>query len=253
MFSDFSTLAVLLFFMIATCLSLPSVMSSNTIKFSQIAFAFEDASNPESVPTKPVENIQEETELNSEPAEEQPVNVCVRLKALKEALPKNKVETAKPAKQPESKKLTEVAPIVTEVPVQIEKVKSNRGRKSLKTMDADTEDVNVPEDEILFQKQYYSIGDVAEMFKVNTSLIRFWANEFEMVQPRKNRKGDRHFRPIDIKHLQLIHDLLRRRKLTIEGAKDFLKKNKKAQERFEMIESLRKIRFFLQEVKSSLS
>jgi DNA-binding transcriptional MerR regulator len=120
-------------------------------------------------------------------------------------------------------------------------------------MDADTEMVNVPADEVLFQKQYYSIGEVAEMFRVNTSLIRFWANEFEMVQPRKNRKGDRHFRPIDIKHLQLIHDLLRRRKLTIEGAKDFLKKNKKAQERFEMIEGLRKLRYFLQEMKASLS
>ena len=72
------------------------------------------------------------------------------------------------------------------------------------------------------------------------------------MQPRKNRKGDRHFRPIDIKNLLLIHDLLRRRKLTIEGARDFLKKNNKAQERFEMIESMRKIKNFFLEIKATL-
>lgn len=132
------------------------------------------------------------------------------------------------------------------------RTKSTRGRKPLKSIETEAALVKVPEDEILFQKQYYSIGEVAEMFNVNTSLIRFWENEFDILQPRKNRKGDRHFRPVDIKNLLLIHDLLRRRKLTIEGAKDFLKKNKKAQERFEMIDSLRKIRNFFLEVKASL-
>ena len=90
------------------------------------------------------------------------------------------------------------------------------------------------------------------MFKVNASLLRFWESEFDIIKPRKNRKGDRHFRPVDIKNLQLIYDLLRRRKLTIEGAKDFLKNNKKSQERFAMIQSLQKIRSFLLEVKASL-
>ena len=54
------------------------------------------------------------------------------------------------------------------------------------------------------QKMYYSIGKVAEMFKVNQSLIRLWENEFDILQPRKTRKGDRLFRVEDIKNLQLI-------------------------------------------------
>ena len=130
--------------------------------------------------------------------------------------------------------------------------KSTRGRKSLKTLSGEVDRINVPEDEVLFQRQYYAIGEVAEMFHVNASLLRYWETEFDILQPRKNRKGDRHFRPVDIKNLQLIHDLLRRRKLTIEGAKDFLKRNKKSQERFELIQSLQKIRSFLLEIKASL-
>lgn len=130
--------------------------------------------------------------------------------------------------------------------------KSTRGRKSLKTLSGEIDLINIPEDEVLFQRQYYAIGEVAEMFHVNASLLRYWETEFDILQPRKNRKGDRHFRPVDIKNLQLIHDLLRRRKLTIEGAKDFLKRNKKSQERFELIQSLQKIRSFLLEIKASL-
>ena len=90
------------------------------------------------------------------------------------------------------------------------------------------------------------------MFKVNASLLRFWESEFDIIKPRKNRKGDRHFRPVDIKNLQLIYDLLRSRKLTIDGARDFIKNNKKSQERFAMIQSLQKIKGFLLEIKSSL-
>jgi len=130
--------------------------------------------------------------------------------------------------------------------------KSTRGRKSLKALDAEAGFINIPDDETLFQRQYYSIGEVAVMFRVNQSLLRFWENEFDIIQPRKNRKGDRHFRPVDIKNLELIYDLLRRRKLTIEGAREFLKKNKKASGRFDMIQSLQSIRGFLLEVKAAL-
>lgn len=125
-----------------------------------------------------------------------------------------------------------------------------RGRKSLKN---NTDPLpEIPPDEVLFQKQYYSMGEVASMFKVNQSLLRFWEAEFDIIQPRKNRKGDRHFRPLDIKNLQLIYDLLRRRKLTIEGARDFLKNNKNAKEQQEMIFSLQKIRAFILELKATL-
>ncbi len=133
-----------------------------------------------------------------------------------------------------------------------QKPKPVRGRKALKDFETDIEQVEVPEDEILFQKQYYSIGEVAGMFKVNTSLIRFWENEFDILEPRKNRKGDRFFKPSDVKNLQLIHDLLRRRKFTIEGAKDYLKKNKQGQEKYQMIQSMQKIRAFLLELKANL-
>jgi len=127
-----------------------------------------------------------------------------------------------------------------------------RGRRSLKEIGINADLINIPPDDILFQKQYYSIGEVAAMFRENQSLIRYWETEFDILQPRKNRKGDRFFRPIDIKNLVMIYDLLRRRKFTIEGAKDYLKKNKKADEKFAMIQSLEKIRGFLLELKANL-
>jgi DNA-binding transcriptional MerR regulator len=143
-----------------------------------------------------------------------------------------------------------------EIPVTINGTK--RGRRSLKDIAATVDLVQVPDDEILFRKQYYSIGEVAKMFRENQSLIRFWETEFDILQPRKNRKGDRFFRPVDIKNLVLIHDLLRRRKFTIEGAREYLKKNNarslpgKAEEKFELIQSLKKIRGFLLELKAGL-
>ena len=130
--------------------------------------------------------------------------------------------------------------------------KASRGRMSLKEMESGADLIEVPADEELFQKSYYTIGTVAEMFKVNQSLLRFWENEFSILKPKKNGKGDRLFRPEDVKNLQLIYHLLRERKYTIEGAKDFLKNGKKAEEKFRMIESLKKMKGFLNELKASL-
>jgi DNA-binding transcriptional MerR regulator len=112
--------------------------------------------------------------------------------------------------------------------------------------------VDIPDDEELFKKAYYPIGEVARMFGENQSLIRFWESEFDILKPRKNKKGDRYFRPVDIKNLVLIHDLLRRRKFTIEGAKDYLRKNKRAEEKFALIQSLQKMKEFFLELKASL-
>lgn len=127
-----------------------------------------------------------------------------------------------------------------------------RGRRSLKEIAINADLVQVPDDEILFKKQYYSIGEVAGMFRENQSLIRYWETEFDILQPRKNRKGDRFFRPVDVKNLVLIYDLLRRRKFTIEGAKEYLKKDKRAEEKFAMIQSLEKIKAFFLELKASI-
>lgn len=130
--------------------------------------------------------------------------------------------------------------------------KSTRGRMKLADMDATVDMVEVPDDEVLFQKRYYGIGEVSEMFKVNVSLIRFWENEFDILKPKKNGKGDRLFRPEDVKSLQLIHHLLREKKYSIAGAKDFLKKNKQNEESFAMIETLKKTKAFLLELKTNL-
>ena len=129
---------------------------------------------------------------------------------------------------------------------------SKRGRPSLKEIEINADLIQVPPDEVLFQKQYYSIGEVSKWFRVNQSLIRYWETEFDILQPRKNRKGDRFFRPIDVKNLLLIHDLLRRRKFTLEGAKEYLKNSERAEEKFAMIQSLEKIKSFFLELKASL-
>ena len=132
------------------------------------------------------------------------------------------------------------------------KLKSGRGRKSIRQIAEEADLIQIPEDEILFLKQYYTMGEVAEMFRVNQSLLRFWEAEFSILQPKKNKKGDRYFRPVDIKNLHLIYHLLRQRKYTIEGAKDFLKKNSKAEEKFETIKKLEEVKRFLLELKASL-
>jgi DNA-binding transcriptional MerR regulator len=130
--------------------------------------------------------------------------------------------------------------------------KSTRGRIKLADMEAGLGLVEVPEDEVLFAKKYYSIGIVANMFKVNVSLIRFWEKEFDMLKPKLNGKGDRHFRPEDIKILKQIHHLLREKKYTIDGAREFLKKNKKSEESFVVVEEMEKLKTFLIDLKLSL-
>ena len=140
----------------------------------------------------------------------------------------------------------------TDIFQKLEPTKSTRGRKKLSEVSITADLIDIPEDDVLFQKKYYSIGIVAEMFKVNISHIRFWEKEFDILKPKLNGKGDRHFRPEDVKNLKLIHHLVKEKKYTIEGAKDFLKKNKKTDEVFEVIEGLKKAKLFLTDLKLSL-
>jgi DNA-binding transcriptional MerR regulator len=161
------------------------------------------------------------------------------------------INVAAPEAELEIVDLTEIPSVIVKAKKKHNR-KQTRGRMSLKDMDAGVDLIEVPEDAILFEKAYYAIGTVAEMFKVNQSLIRFWENEFDILKPKKNGKGDRLFRPEDVKNLKLIYSLLRERKYTIEGAKDFLKHNKKADEKFAMIESLKKLKGFLNELKANL-
>jgi len=102
-------------------------------------------------------------------------------------------------------------------------------------------------------KLYYSIGEVAGMFNVSTSLIRFWENEFDILKPKKNKKGNRLFTPTDLENLKIIYHLVKERGFTLEGAKKKLRENKQDTiNNVEVIESLQKIRSFLVDVKANL-
>jgi DNA-binding transcriptional MerR regulator len=76
-------------------------------------------------------------------------------------------------------------------------------------------------------KLFYSISEVAEMFNVNASLIRFWEKEFDIIKPKKNKKGNRLFTPEDIENLKVIYNLVKEQGLTLDGAKKYLKENRK--------------------------
>lgn len=102
-------------------------------------------------------------------------------------------------------------------------------------------------------KLYYSIGELARMFKVNASLIRFWEKEFDIIQPKKNKKGNRLFTNKDIENFRLIHHLVKERGYTLDGAKKKLRENKGGElDEMEMINSLKKIRIFLEDLKNNI-
>lgn len=103
------------------------------------------------------------------------------------------------------------------------------------------------------EKLYYSIGEVAEMFNVAPSLIRFWETEFDIIQPRKNRKGNRQFTKEDIANVRLIYHLVKEKGFTLQGAKEMIRQDAMAvRNKMEVIESLRAIRNFLTEVRDRL-
>jgi DNA-binding transcriptional MerR regulator len=102
-------------------------------------------------------------------------------------------------------------------------------------------------------KLYYAIGEVSKMLGVNASLIRFWEKEFEIIQPKKNKKGNRLFTQQDVDNLQLIYRLVKERGFTLQGAKDKLKQNKtETIDQHEMINSLEKVKAFLLQLKETL-
>ncbi len=112
--------------------------------------------------------------------------------------------------------------------------------------------LNIPPDEILFKRQYYSMGETAAMFDITHSMLRYWENEFDILQPRKNKKGDRYFRPADIKNLQIIYHLIKVRKFTLDGAREYLRNNNKAIDTFGLVQRLEKVQAFLNELKAHL-
>ena len=110
---------------------------------------------------------------------------------------------------------------------------------------------NMPYKEKAIEKKYYAIGEVADIFNVATSLIRFWESEFDIIKPKKNRKGNRQFTNHDIENVRLIYHLVKENGYTLQGAKDILKNNgKEVQDKMASIDSLKKVRAFLVELKN---
>jgi DNA-binding transcriptional MerR regulator len=111
---------------------------------------------------------------------------------------------------------------------------------------------NNEEEEEAPKKYYFSMGEVCEMFDVAPSLVRYWHSEFPEIRPLKNKKGNRLFRPQDVETIKLIYHLLKERGFTIQGAKDYLKDQKKISKGdFELLESLKKLRAQLVELKEN--
>ena len=109
----------------------------------------------------------------------------------------------------------------------------------------------MPYKEKKVEKLYYSIGEVADMFKVNTSLIRFWEKEFDIIKPKKNKKGNRLFTQKDIENVHSIDHLVKEKGMTLKGAKKKMKENKEDTEHnFEIIRSLEQIKEMLTDLVS---
>lgn len=102
-------------------------------------------------------------------------------------------------------------------------------------------------------KLYYTMGEVTKMFSVNASQIRFYEKEFDIIQPKKNKKGNRLFTPEDISNLKIIFNLVKEKGYTLQGARDFLKQNRnEAKENQRVIDSLHKLKAFLLDVRDNL-
>lgn len=101
-------------------------------------------------------------------------------------------------------------------------------------------------------KLYYSIGEVAKAFDVNTSLLRYWEQEFPILRPKKNKKGNRYFTPEDLKNLKIIYHLVKEKGYTLDGARIALTTNSKISETITMIDRLEFVKAELQKLKESL-
>jgi len=105
------------------------------------------------------------------------------------------------------------------------------------------------------EKLYYSMGEVAEMFDVNQSLLRHWESQFPILRPKRNKKGNRLFTPQDVEHLKQIYHLVKECGMTLEGAKRAMRgqrAGKGVSRDVELMERLQRIRALLVEVREEL-
>ena len=103
------------------------------------------------------------------------------------------------------------------------------------------------------EKLFYHIGDVAKMYNVNVSLIRYWEKEFDILKPKKNKKGNRMFTKKDMENIEVIFHLVKERGFTLDGAKKKLKENKKDTiDNMSIIKKLKEIKGFLVELRDEI-
>ena len=103
------------------------------------------------------------------------------------------------------------------------------------------------------EKLFYKISEVAKMFEVNISTVRYWEKEFDILKPKKNKKGNRLFTPKDVANLRIIFHLLKERGFTVDGARKKLKEKKKNKiDNIEIVNHLRDIREFLVKLREEL-
>jgi DNA-binding transcriptional MerR regulator len=103
------------------------------------------------------------------------------------------------------------------------------------------------------EKLYYTIGEVADLFNVNSSLIRFWEKEFDVLKPHKNKKGNRLFTKKDIENIRLIYHFVKEKGYTLQGAKEKLKTDRcKATRNTDLIDTLQRMKVFLTDLKAEL-
>ncbi len=111
----------------------------------------------------------------------------------------------------------------------------------------------MPYKEVKVEKVYYSIGEVAQMLDSPVSTIRFWENEFDILKPMKNKKGNRLFTQADVKNLKIIHHLLKDEGMTLSGVKKKLSGNwDETDYKYEVGESLQKIKSILLDLRDSI-
>ncbi|MBD1424875.1 MerR family transcriptional regulator [Sphingobacterium arenae] len=111
----------------------------------------------------------------------------------------------------------------------------------------------MPYKEREINKLYYTMGEVTAMFDVNASQIRFYEREFDIIQPKKNKKGNRLFTQNDISNLKIIFNLVKDKGYTLQGARDYIRSNKnEVKENQRVIDSLERLKKFLVEVRDSL-
>ena len=103
------------------------------------------------------------------------------------------------------------------------------------------------------EKRYYTIGEVAKAFEVNTSLLRYWEKEFKEIQPKKKTSGVRKYTPQDVQNIKLSYHLLKEKGMTIEGAKNQLKDSKSSEEnKMDVLKKLERIKKELENLRDNL-